>query len=247
MNLPHRRMAKRYAFDQNILATIRLEEHWPQVTSFSKDSFAYGRAFGDVLIKDAARLALFGIAFLPATARPSFPWPPVSAVSLAVDHAFTGDRDVLLFKRVDERRVAHQLHTFPAREHVGQILARVLAELDRGSSSQVKIDVALEMNCARKEVTGRHQHAATAGFIACRDRPGKSFAAISFAVCHGAKANDVEITLRKYRSLDPLEYLWHLGPAIVFRKERERERSEWMCRTHVTHKQRCRTAGNNRA
>src|SRR2546425_12211155 len=143
MNLPHRRIPERDAFDQNILTAIWLQEHWPQITSVAEHSLAYGRAFVDVLIKQTARLALIGITFLPSTTSSSFPWPPMFAIGLAVDDACAGDRDVPLLKGIDEWRVAHQLHAFPAGENDGQILFWVTAEFDRRVSGDVKIDVAL--------------------------------------------------------------------------------------------------------
>ena len=65
------------------------------------------------------------------------------AVSLAVDYSFAGDRDVLLFKGVDERRVAHQFHAFPTREHIRQILLWIAIEFDRGAFRHVQVDIAL--------------------------------------------------------------------------------------------------------
>ena len=76
-------------------------------------------------------------------------------VALAVECAFAGDGDVLLFEGVDEWRVVEQLDTFPARENHGQVVFRVLAELDRRAFGDFEIDVALQMNgageiCARQ-------------------------------------------------------------------------------------------------
>src|SRR5207302_969975 len=147
------------------------------------------------------------IASLPTTACPPFPWPPMLAVGLAVDHAFAGDRNILLLKGVNERRVAHQFHSLPTCEDVGQILSRVLTKFDRGVFSQVEIDVALEMNCTRKELTRRHQHATAAGSIACRDRFGKGFGAINLAVPGRAEFSHIEISVRENRRLDARENL----------------------------------------
>ena len=54
-------------------------------------------------------------------------------VTLSIERAFAGDRDVPLFKRVDEGRVVEHLDAFPAREDDRQIVFRILAELDSGA------------------------------------------------------------------------------------------------------------------
>src|SRR6266702_5622217 len=207
MNLPHRRTSKRDSFDQNVLTAIWLQEHRTQITSFPEDSFAHGGAFRDVLVKQTAGVALFVITFFPATARASFPRPPIFAISLAVDDPFAGDRDVLLLKGIDKRRVAHQFHTFPTREHIRQILSWVLTEFDRGSSSQMKIDVALEMNRAGRKLSGRNDDTTATRAMAGIDRFAKCICAINLTVTHRTKFCDVEISLRKDRCLDPIQNL----------------------------------------
>src|SRR6476619_6218019 len=68
----------------------------------------------------------------PAVRRAPVPRPPVFVVTLPVERAFAADRDVPLFKGVDERRVVEHLDTFPTREHNGQVVFRVLTEFDGG-------------------------------------------------------------------------------------------------------------------
>ncbi len=70
-------------------------------------------------------------AFFPAVRGASIPGPPVFVVTLSIERTFAGDRDVLLFKRVDERRVVEHLDAFPTREDDRQVVFRILAELDR--------------------------------------------------------------------------------------------------------------------
>src|SRR5205807_4257166 len=98
MNLPHRRMPERHAFNQNILAAMWLNQVRSQITFITKHALAHGRALGNHLLKQSPCLARVGIALLPSAALPTRPRPPVFAISLAVNYSFTGDRDVLLFK-----------------------------------------------------------------------------------------------------------------------------------------------------
>src|SRR5882724_5934844 len=58
MDLPHRRISERHAFDQNILAAVRLNELRPQVASFAIDTLADGRGVGHLLVEPRAGLAL---------------------------------------------------------------------------------------------------------------------------------------------------------------------------------------------
>src|SRR5207237_8271654 len=99
-----------------------------------------------VVIEPGARFALLGIAFLPTPARPAFPWPPMIAVSIAVDYAFAGQRDVLLLECIDERRVVHQLHAFPASENQRQIFLRISFELAGHCFSNVQLKMYLHAN-----------------------------------------------------------------------------------------------------
>ena len=88
MNLPHRRVSKRHSLDQNILTAIGLDKLRPQVAAIAEYSLIHWGSASHVVIEPGARFALLGIAFLPTTARPAFPWPPMIAVSIAVDYAF---------------------------------------------------------------------------------------------------------------------------------------------------------------
>src|SRR5205823_14932143 len=97
MKLPHRRMPQRHAFDQNVLAAIRLNERWPQVTAFAEDTFADRRAVRDHFIELVPRGELIWIALLPAAARASFPCPPVLTTGIPVDDALTRARAGHLF------------------------------------------------------------------------------------------------------------------------------------------------------
>src|SRR5437016_1284325 len=102
MELPHRRMPERDAFDQNILAAIRLEQVRTQITSLAEDSLAHGRALGNHFLKQGSRFARAGVSLLPSAAGAPGPRPPIFAISLAIDYTFAGDCDVLLLKGIDK-------------------------------------------------------------------------------------------------------------------------------------------------
>ena len=129
------------------------------------------------------------------------------AVSIAVDYAFTGQRDVLLLECIDERRVVHQLHAFPASENQRQIFFRISIELDGRAFSNVQINVALQMNRSTREISRRHDDAAASGFVACFDATAKCICAISFAVSCCAKYRDVKISPRKDWGLNSIQNL----------------------------------------
>src|SRR4026209_2248105 len=69
--------------------------------------------------------------FFPAVCSTSVPWPPVFVVALTIERTLASDSDILLLEGVNKRRVVEHLDTFPTRENNGQIVFRVLAELDR--------------------------------------------------------------------------------------------------------------------
>src|SRR5882672_1002879 len=182
MNLPHRRVPERDPFNQNVLAPVRLNELWPQVTAFTIDALVYGRSVGHLFVQERARLTLIRIAFLPSALRSSFPRPPMIAISITVDHAFACDRHIRLLKRVDQRRVVHQLHAFPSRKNQWQVLLRILAELDRRPLRDMEVDVALEMNRSGRIDTRRYQHTSTARFVTGFDRLAKGLSTVNLSV-----------------------------------------------------------------
>src|SRR5215213_434348 len=99
--------------------------------TLAEDALAHWNAVFRHLEQRVSIRALLARAFFPAVLRTTIPWPPVFVVALAVENAFTRDRDILLFEGVDEGRVVEQLDTFPAREDDRQIVFGILAELDR--------------------------------------------------------------------------------------------------------------------
>ena len=81
---------------------MRLNEVRSQITFITKNTLAHGRALGNHLLKQSSRLARVGVTLLPPAAGAPGPRPPMFAIGLAVDYSFAGNRDVLLFKGVDE-------------------------------------------------------------------------------------------------------------------------------------------------
>src|SRR5437660_5002322 len=117
MNSPHRRIDDVNAFDQDIARTIRLNEIWSQVVSFSEDSILHRHSALTVIeqLADAGTGGSFAAFFA------SGPRPPVLIRSRAIERAATCNSDILLFERVDERRVVHALSAFEARVKNRQI------------------------------------------------------------------------------------------------------------------------------
>lgn len=118
----------------------------------------------------------------PAVLRTTVPRPPVFIVTLAVECAFSSDRDVLLFEGVDERRIVKELDPFPAREDYRQVVVGVMAELDCCAFGDLEIHVALQVNCAGEIRAGRHDHLTAARFGALIYGIAKGGSAIRAAV-----------------------------------------------------------------
>src|ERR1044072_4496255 len=130
VELPHRRVDDADAFDEHVRTAVGLDELRAEVVAFAKNALADRRAALGQLFERLARLQLVGCALLPAVALLTLPRPPVFVVAVAIERACAGDGDILLLKGIDERRVVHQFHTFPAREDEREIFRRVLDELD---------------------------------------------------------------------------------------------------------------------
>src|ERR1044072_2478970 len=97
--------------------------------TFTEDAIAHRNAVFRHLEEGVSIRTCLGHAFFPAVLRTTIPGPPGFVVALSVENTFARDRDVLLFEGVDEGRVVEELDTFPAREHDGQVVFGILAEL----------------------------------------------------------------------------------------------------------------------
>src|SRR6185369_7380105 len=99
--LPHRGVTNRDPIDQDVLAAVWLNEVRTQTRSFSKDAFTYGSSFRSEIDQP-----------LPGCCLTRSQVPPVCVVRLAVQDSSAGDRQISLFKGVNEGRVIHQLGSF---------------------------------------------------------------------------------------------------------------------------------------
>src|SRR5947208_643364 len=129
-------------------------------------------------------------------------------VGVAVDGALSGDPDVFLFEGIEERRVVHALHAFPAREHE-RIFARIPGKPQRRTFRHVKVHVVLQFDGAGEELAWRDYHPAPTSLGARVDRVADRIGAIRLDVCYAAELCDVEIALRKNWWLDTRQDLGH--------------------------------------
>src|SRR6185503_11360980 len=174
--------------------------------ALAKNAFSYLNTFFGHREQRRSVCSLVAHSFFPTVCRASIPGPPVLVVALSIERSFSGDRDVLLPKRINERRVIEQLDAFPSRENDRQIVFRILAELDRRAFLDLEIDVALQMNRAG-EVRARFNHyAATTGFRASIDRSSKGRGAIGSSITFGLQ---IERSFRKSRWFDAIANRGH--------------------------------------
>src|SRR5215510_10970738 len=158
MDLPHRRVADGDALDQNVSAAIRLNEVRPQIRTFAENSFADGSPLRPEFDQPLSCRSL-GVA----------PTPPMRLVRLAVDCSRTGDGEVPLFKCINERRIVHQLGTFPARKHNWKVSARIGNELENRSFSEMQIHATLQAYRCRQEFALRNDKASASRIVTSRD------------------------------------------------------------------------------
>src|SRR4029077_4709409 len=115
----------------------------PQIMPIAEDALPYRRALLGHLKKQRAIGRLIGLAWVPSTLRPPLPRPPVLAICIAVDGPRASDRDVFLFKGIDEGRVVHQLNPFPASEDQ-RIFTGIARKPDRSAGADMQIYIALQ-------------------------------------------------------------------------------------------------------
>src|SRR6266536_1393958 len=164
MNFPHWRVDDVNAFDQDVARAIRLNEIWPQIFTFAEYSILHRHATF-AKIQQLTNTAASECLIVSATARPG---PPVLIRRRAVERAAARDGDILLLKRVDERRVVHALGAFETRVNRRQIFVRIGAELERRTCRNEKIYIAPQMNRAGQENSGRdHDATAARGVTGC--------------------------------------------------------------------------------
>src|SRR4051794_33010588 len=132
---------------------------------------------------------------LPTPDSLRYPNPP--SCPLPIERPWPSNRNISLSVGIDERRVVVAVIGFPARAHHRQVLLRVSAEAQYRASSNIQIDVALEVDGAGQERPGGHDHAAAAGGVAGGDGLRYRRGAVGRAAGHRAVALDVEVARRE--------------------------------------------------
>src|SRR6478609_688306 len=122
----------------------------------AEDALADRCALLGHLKKQGAIGCLIRLAFFPSTLGAAFPRPPVLAICIAVDGSRAGDRDVFLFKGIEEGRVVHQLNAFPASEDQ-RIFTGIARKPDCSARADVEIYIALQPYRASDEFSGGDQ------------------------------------------------------------------------------------------
>ena len=89
-------------------------------------------------------------------------------VRLPIERPLAGDRDVLAFEGVDERRVVHQLDAFESCQDE-RITRRILREAQRRASLQMQVDAAVQTQRIGGVIAGRNDYPPAARPRACLD------------------------------------------------------------------------------
>src|SRR5262245_31807049 len=114
----------------------------------SENSLTNGNTLLGHLLQCRSVRALIRRAFLPTVICATVPGPPGIVSTLSIKRSFARNRDVSLFKRVDERRIIHQFGAFPTSEDHRQVVAGILAELDCGAARNKKVHITFQVNRA---------------------------------------------------------------------------------------------------
>src|SRR5437667_10860810 len=114
MHHPERCIADRQTFDENVPAPIRLDERRPQVMARAVHPVRNRHALLGLLEE---KRAIGELRLWRMTLADRLPIPPMRLISLPVERALAGDRDILAIERVDQRRIVHPLDAFPTRHH----------------------------------------------------------------------------------------------------------------------------------
>src|SRR6185437_5180958 len=126
MDFPHRRVNNPYPLDKDVLTTVGLYETISQVMAVAKHALLYRHTA-------IAQLAQSGYVspgrWVAAGRCSARPLPPVIVGRRAIEHATASDRDVLLLKGVNERRVVHTFGSLEAGVNNRQVFRWIRAEL----------------------------------------------------------------------------------------------------------------------
>src|SRR4030095_16906820 len=146
VNLPHRRVDYGHTLDQHVLTAIGLNKLRAQVMTSTKHAILNRDALFSHFHQRCSVGSLIRRTFFPPVACAPVPGPPGAIVTLSVERTFTSDCDIALVQCIDERGIVHQLDAFPAGEDHGQVVIRILTELDCRTLGDDEIDVALQVD-----------------------------------------------------------------------------------------------------
>src|SRR5215472_16894023 len=96
MNLEHRRIRDRDPLDQYVACAHWLDEARPEKAAFAKLAVLQRQVLLAHFVQHVARGFLARLAFAPSAIGAPFPRPPVFTITIAVERAFSGDRQVVL-------------------------------------------------------------------------------------------------------------------------------------------------------
>ena len=143
IDFPHRRILNRNAFNQDILAVVRLNEvRTKEAVICTAPLFMFrltvlalsNRNIGLTLtiqlvdcriLRLDGRAVCIGALFLPLLPYHGLRMLAVANTCLTVQRAFTGQRDVLLAVCVNQRRIVHQLYAFKTGQSQALLVYRV--------------------------------------------------------------------------------------------------------------------------
>jgi hypothetical protein len=142
----------------------------------------------------------------------------VIAIRLSVNDAFTRDRDVPLTKGINESRVTHQLHAFPAREDHRQVFHRIAIKSNRRVLTDMQIDIALEVNGAGDKLSLGHQHPAATCPAARGNSFGEGLSTIGAGISDSAESGNGKISSRKDWRFDAAKDSPGFNPGVLNRQ-----------------------------
>src|ERR1051325_1816581 len=197
MNLPHRRTQNVNSLDQDIPTSIEFDKARSQISAFAKLPLLNRHIRINHFPETVPRRLLISPA-LPRTST-SLPLPPVFIAGLPIQCAFTRHRDIFLLERINQRRVVVAFHSLEPRQNDRNISFRVGRESQYGATSQVKFDIALQMNWTGKKLAFRNNHFPT-GLVTRLNRFAYGNRTIRPAISRGSEIGDYKFAGGKCRN-----------------------------------------------
>ena len=199
-----------HAFDEDIAAAVGLDEIGPEEIASAEKTLGHRHAaLAQIVQKIAAGLDLGR-----SSSRPLLvPGPPILLRGCAVEGALAGHGDVLLLEGINEGGVVEALRALPAGVDRRQILGGIGDELQGGTSGDVEVDIALQMDGARQEdACGGYGHVPPTRFVTGFDGLPDGLGAIRFPICHRPVVRDRKFAGGKHGGFDAGENLGDSGP-----------------------------------